>query len=45
MELSEELIEAIQEVAKETNRDFGQVIRCALRNYIASRQPLETENK
>ncbi len=42
LDVADELYEALADVAKATNRSLGQVIRCALRTYLASREPLET---
>ncbi len=42
-DIPDELYEALVIVAKDTDRSLAHVIRCALRNYLASRDPLETE--
>lgn len=43
LDIADELFEALVDVARETDRDLSQVIRCALRSYLASREPLETD--
>ncbi len=42
LDIADELFEALADVARKTDRDLSQVIRVALRNYLASREPLET---